>query len=154
MSRLVRLEWMWFAASILICALIILLIYDKMGSSYRFYYSNITSILLMLNLTRYIFLFKYTPFARVNWYKFLWIFLPIPLLMWTIDGMIEFQGFLQEEGTFALVKDADSNVSSFWSQFVRSQYIFFGIGTIVTLCLVPIRMIISFWRTTNTVDKV
>ena len=67
---------------------------------------------------------------------------------------MEFQKFLEEEGTYALIKPQGTEVSFYIIKWIRSQYIFFAVGAIIVLALVPIRMIISFWRTTNTLDKV
>lgn len=145
---------MWIGVTLLVSTLILFPIYYVAREGYLFYISNFVAIFIFLSLTRYIFMLKHTPFARVKWFKFLWIFLPIPLLMLSIDNMMEFQQYLEEEGTYALIKANNGDIKFSVIQWIRSQYIFFGVGAIIVLLLIPVRMIISFWRTTNTVDRV
>ncbi len=82
------------------------------------------------------------------------IFLPIPLFMYQIDGLFEFQKFVDEEGTISFFKGNFELSDYNFGKYIKYQYIFFSVAALVTVVLLPIRMIISFWRTTNTVDRV
>jgi hypothetical protein len=95
------LSWLF---AILFAVLLIAPIYLKVGNIYAFYVRNFVCIVVFLTLTRYIFLLSYTPFARVKWFKFLLIFLPIPLFLFHIDSLFDFQRFLDEDGTISLFK--------------------------------------------------
>jgi hypothetical protein len=145
------LSWLFVS---LFLSLILLPIYIRSGDNYTFYLRNFISILMFLTLTRYIFLLGFTPFARQKWFKFLFIFLPIPLLLFQVDSLYDFQRLLDEEGTISFFKGSSDMSDYDFGKFIRYQYLFFCVGAIVTLILMPIRMIISFWRTTNTKDRV
>jgi len=38
--------------------------------------------------------------------------------------------------------------------YVRSEMLFFGVGSIIVAIIMPFRMVMSVWRTYNTADKV
>lgn len=143
----------WFFV-LIFCALILLPIYFKSGQYYGFYTSNFVSIVILLTFTRILFLFSYTPYPRVNWLRFILIFLPIPLFMYQIDSFYDFQRFIDEEGTISFFKNSSDLNDYNFGKYIKYQFIFFCIGALVTIALMPVRMIISFWRTTNTYDKV
>jgi hypothetical protein len=35
------------------------------------------------------------------------------------------------------------------TQYIRSEFLFFGVGSVIVSILLPFRMIISVWRTKN-----
>jgi hypothetical protein len=136
------------------CALVIVPIYMKSGNNYGFYIPNIISIIFFLTFSRLLFLLSYTPYARVKWLRLLLIFLPIPLFMYHIDSLYNFQRFIDEEGTISFFRGSSDMSDYNFGRFIKYQYIFFCVSALVTIGLLPIRMIVSFWRTTNTADKV
>lgn len=154
MQKQLNFELLSWLFAIVFCTLFITPIYMKSGHNYPFYISNITSIIIFLTFTRLIFLLAYTPYARSKWLRMVLIFLPIPLFMYQIDGLFEFQKFIDEEGTISFFKESNSLSDYNFGKFIKYQYIFFSVAAFVTVVLLPIRMIISFWRTTNTTDTV
>ena len=145
------LSWLFVLA---FCTLILLPVYLKSGINYGFYIPNAVAIIIFLTFTRLIFLLSYTPYSRVKWLKFLLIFLPIPLFLYHIDSLYNFQRFIDEEGTISFLKGTTELSDYNFGRFIKYQFIFFCVSAIVTIVLLPPRMIISFWRTTNTIDKV
>lgn len=142
---------------LVVLLLIILLmapIYLKTGLLYPFYIPNIVAIFIFLTFTRLIFLFKLTPYARLKWFRMVMIFLPIPLLMYHIDSFFAFREFIEEEGVITFFKGSSDMSDYQFGKFIRNQYMFFLVAAIITMILMPVRMMISFWRTTNTKDKV
>lgn len=145
------LSWLFVFTFIL---LIIVPIYMRSGIYYPFYQTNIISIVVFLTFSRLLFLLSYTPYARIKWLKFILIFLPIPLFLFHIDSLYDFQRFIDEEGTISFFKGTSDLADYGFGKFIKYQFIFFNVGALVTIALIPIRMIISFWRTTNTTDRV
>lgn len=145
------LSWLF---AIIFAALFVLPIYVKCGTNYTFYIENIVSIILFVTLTRLLFLFSYTPYCRSKWLRMVLIFLPIPFLMYQIGNLYDFQKFVDEEGAISFFKDSFEISDYNFSRFIKYQFLFFCVSAIVTLVLLPVRMIISFWRTINTNDKV
>ncbi|MFN8339377.1 MAG: hypothetical protein U0T36_10210 [Saprospiraceae bacterium] len=145
------LSWLF---ALMFAALFIIPIYLRCEMNYTFYIPNIVSIIEFVVLTKMLFLLSYTPYARSKWLRMVLIFLPIPLLMYQVDNLFDFQKFIDEEGSIKFFgNDFSANDYNF-GKFIKYQYIFFSVGATIALILVPIRMIISFWRTTNTKHKV
>ena len=145
------LSWLF---ALMFAALFIIPIYLRCEMNYTFYIPNIVSIIEFVVLTKMLFLLSYTPYARSKWLRMVLIFLPIPLLMYQVDNLFDFQKFIDEEGSIKFFgNDFSANDYNF-GKFIKYQYIFFSVGATIALILVPIRMIISFWRTTNTKNKV
>jgi glucan phosphoethanolaminetransferase (alkaline phosphatase superfamily) len=154
MQKKLNFEILSWLFAMVFCVLFIIPIYMKSGGLYPFYISNAISIIVFLTFTRLIFLLSYTPYSHSKWLRMVLIFLPIPLFMYQIDGLFEFQKFVDEEGTISFFKGNFELSDYNFGKYIKYQYIFFSVAALVTIVLLPIRMIISFWRTTNTVDRV
>jgi len=74
--------------------------------------------------------------------------------MYHIDSLYNFQRFIDEEGTISFFSGSTDMSDYNFGKFIKYQFIFFCVSALVTIGLMPVRMIISFWRTTNTNDKV
>lgn len=151
-------EWSFEILSLVfilgIVALFLLPIYNVTGDKYFFFVENAVAILVFLSFSKYIFLLKYSPFARVKWIKFSAVFLCIPLMMYLIGSLYDFQKFVDEEGIASVLLHTGDMSNYQFGKFIRYQFVFFATGAIVVTALLPVRMIISFWRTYNTPDKV
>jgi hypothetical protein len=145
------LSWLF---ALMFAALFIIPIYLRCEMNYTFYIPNIVSIIEFVVLTKMLFLLSYTPYARSKWLRMVLIFLPIPLLMYQVDNLFDFQKFIDEEGSIKFFGNDFSANDYDFGKFIKYQYIFFSVGATIALILIPIRMIISFWRTTNTKNKV
>jgi hypothetical protein len=136
------------------CILVLGPIYLKTGLYYHFYLQNATSILVFLTFARIIFLLRYTPYARSRYVRFALIALAIPLFMYQLDNLYDFQRFMDEEGTIAFFKESFRPDDYNFGKFIRYQFVFFSVASLVSIAAMPIRMVISFWRTTNTAQSV
>ncbi|GLR17653.1 hypothetical protein [Portibacter lacus] len=110
---------------------------------------NVVAIATFFTLIRYIFLLRYTPFARFAPLKIIFVFLAIPLFIYLMDGLSEFQNQLDEEGTYSMVSHLTTSKQIPLSKYIRSEMIFFGVGALITTFILPFRMIISIWRVRN-----
>jgi hypothetical protein len=139
---------------LLLTTLVMIPIYFKCQNNFPFYERNIIAIIIFLALTKYIFFLKFTPFGRVKWWRMVMIVIAIPLFFFSMDTLFNFQRFVDEEGTITFFKGSTNLADYDFGRYIRFEYVFFSVGALVTLILLPIRMIISFWRTVNTADKV
>jgi hypothetical protein len=148
----IALSWKIELLSILgttVLAVLILLPILRNVPEYQFFIYNSVIIFVFFMLTRYIFLLKFTPFARFAPLKAIFIFATIPLLVYLIDGLAEFQFFLDEEGANSIVLHLPASKQMSISNYIRSEMVFFGVGAIITSFIFPIRMIISIWKVRN-----
>lgn len=110
---------------------------------------NIAAVVTFITLIRYIFLLRFVPFKRFAPVKAIMIFLSIPLFVYLMDGLSEFQNTLDENGTYSMVSHLEINKQIPLSKYIRSEMLFFGVGALISTALLPFRMILSIWRVIN-----
>lgn len=112
-------------------------------------------IVVLITVARYLFLLKYTFLARLQALKFILIFASIPLALWGVneffdfrdfyetqsEGMIENQSYFEEGLTFSKRYEV--------LQHLMPIYSFFAWGAIITLFMMPFRLLVSYWRVYN-----
>jgi hypothetical protein len=135
---------------LLFAGMIMLPIYVKCGENFGFYTRNILAIVFFLSITKYLFLLEFTPYGRINWWRAGMIILSIPMFFYSMDSLFNFKQFIDEEGTIAFFKGSTDLDDYDFGKYIRYEYMFFAISALVTIAMLPFRMIISFWRTVNT----
>lgn len=122
-------------------------------NSFSFLLENIMVIVVFVTYTRYLFLWKHTLFSRSNIVRGLILLAAIPMVFYMIQSLNNFQAFLDINGYDAFMDtlkeplSADRKTSLL--KYIRSEFVFFSTGAIIVGVLLPIRMVISFWRTKN-----
>ncbi|MEO1518929.1 MAG: hypothetical protein AAFV95_28190 [Bacteroidota bacterium] len=73
----------------------------------------------------------------------------LPLFFYLINELNFFQTYLDEQGleTFMASLSTDSQLKL--ASFIRNEMLLFGVGSIFSTILLPLRLIISIWRTHN-----
>ena len=148
-----RAEILFWLITAIVAFFVLQPIWSYYGKGYPFYNTNIPFVIIFLTYTRYIFLLKYTPFSHNKWIKLVLIFLSIPLLLVLVDGIYDFQRYLDETG-FVGISHGDPEQILDMAKYARYQYIFFATGAIIVLVLLPLRMVMSIWRVVNNKAKV
>lgn len=138
---------MWIVTAILIC-LIMLPVYVNI-KSYPFYLTNIIFIVVFFTFARYIFLLKHTIVSRSLIFKGAMMLISIPLIMYLLDGLSSFQGFVDDIGLQTLVTDLTPSRQQSLITYIRTEMLFFGVGAIIVAILFPFRMLVSIWRGIN-----
>ncbi len=143
-----RLEIIWWIATAVLMAGILYPIY-RSGADYPFWVSNSIFILAFITLTRYLFLLKHTFLGKVQWLKVAVLFLCVPLAFYLIKALFAFNDFLDRVSLEALFEDFSWEEQSSMVNYIRTEMIFFGVGSVAAAIAMPFRMLISFWRTHN-----
>ena len=143
------LELVWWVATAVLVLLFMLPIINFIGDKYLFYTPNIFLIVMFITFTRYIFLLKHTLISQSKAFKLILIFLPIPLFLYAIDSLFDFQDFIDQGGHIQMLSHLLPDTAMDISKYIQYQFIFFGTGAIMVIFLMPIRMIISIWRGIN-----
>jgi hypothetical protein len=144
-----KIECLFWLGSFLVALLIMLPIHDHLQQNYPYYLVNYIFIILFLTYTRYIFLLHYAPFSHTLWIKMILIFASIPLFLWLIDDLYDFLEMLDIEGIEPLVRIENLENKYNMAKYVKYQFIFFSVGCLITIAMLPIRMIVSIWRVRN-----
>lgn len=150
MLQKISAEILFFIATIVISIMIIWPVWGEFGEKYQFYVTNAVFIMLFFTFTRYIFLLEYVPFSHNKIIKVILFFACIPLFLYMLDGFYNFQRFLDEVGLQEISQDSISKASESICKYTRYQFLFFAAGGLITMILLPMRIIISLWRQYNT----
>jgi len=153
------LELVWWIATAILTVLILFPIL-RVFDNYPFLFANILFVFIFITFTRYIFLLKNTFLARLTPVKSLLIAVCLPLFFYLVSEVYAFQMFLDEQGSQALLspeylsQEVPISRRSGLLSYIRTETLFFGVGSVITTILMPFRMILSIWRTYNTEDRV
>lgn len=147
-----QLEIIWWIVTAIATFLVVYPIIDNMVN-FEFLYANILFVVVFITYARIIFLLKYTFLAYWQWVKFALIFLSIPLVFKLIEYIFNFQSFLDTEGLQSFSAHFRTGISFKTQQnllnYMRREYVFFGVGSVIVAIILPFRMLISFWRVYN-----
>ena len=143
----VEILW-WVFTMVFVCVIMWPIWRDVPG--FPFTFQNILLIVFFVTFTRYIFFLHLTLIARKKWIK-------VAIIAWaglfffiTATAMIDFRNFMDEKGLQTLVSHLEVEDQTRRMKYIKQEMIFFGVGSIITGILLPIRMIRSLWRMKNT----
>lgn len=122
-------------------------------TGFPFLWHNVLAIVVTVTYTRYIFLWKYTFFSKSNIIRALIMIASIPLVFFLIQNTNSLQSYIDDYGYEAfmdLLKQPLSDERRLGLlEYIKSEFVFFSTGAVLAGVVLPIRMIISFWRTKN-----
>jgi hypothetical protein len=116
---------------------------------FPFYQINILFVTGFITFSRWLFLWRFTPYAWYKPLKLAMIFLMIPVIFIGINKFYDFKIYLDEIGIQELVTGYDEHVQHNLSVYIRSEMIFFGTTFIMTAIFIPFKMIWSIWKQYN-----
>jgi len=148
MSKKVQIEILWWAITAIVIVLVMFPIWTEVGTDFRYNTSNIMSIFIFMVYTRLLFVLRHTYISNSALMKIIFLLLSIPLFVYFMNAINEFQTFVDENGDTALLPYYDESVSSL-TKYIRYEYLFFTVAAIITVVMIPFRMILSLWRTRN-----
>ncbi|MBK8705846.1 MAG: hypothetical protein IPN33_21345 [Saprospiraceae bacterium] len=143
-----RFELLWWAITILATGAVLAPVIIEV-KDYPFYLLNVLFIITFLTLTRYIFLLHLTFLARRQRLKVALVFLSIPFIFYLVEQLNGFQDFLDTEGPIVLVESLPVESQAGMAFYIQNQMLLFGVGSIISAVLFPIRLVVSVWRNYN-----
>lgn len=148
----VTLEVVFWIVTVILCIGVLFPIFNNFNS-FPFLWQNALAIIISVTYTRYIFLWKYTLFAKSYVIRIFFLVTTIPLVFYLIQSMNGFQTYLDDNGYDAfmelLKKPLSDDRKVGLLQYIRSEFIFFSTAAAIAGVVLPFRMIMSFWRTKN-----
>lgn len=141
-------ELIWLVAALLsgYCFMIPMRMY---GIEFPFTFLNLYFIGLAITFIRWLFLWKYTPYAWHIPGKLLIIGLVFSLLVYGFDGFQQFKGYLQDTGLQQLVEHLSLDDQDRLTTYMRSEMIFWAIAFLVTGILLLPKIFWSIWKQIN-----
>jgi len=149
MKSKLTLELVWWIATAILVTLFVLPIYSALGDRYTFYVPNIFFIILFVTYTRLIFLTKYSFLSNNKWLKVIFVFLSIPLFFYAMDALFNFQDFFDRDDHIKMLSNLTPDKAVEFNNYIKYQFLFFGTGGMIVLFMMPVKMIISIWKTIN-----
>ena len=141
-------ESIWWLFTFILIVIVLLPIYLNVPL-FPFYYQNILLITCFVTFTRYVFLLPTTLIARKKWIKVFIVAISAILFFVMTTALGDFRNFLDEEGLQTLVGHLHVKEQSSMMHYMKSEMVFFGVGSIISGIVLPFRMIISLWRVRN-----
>ncbi|AFC24521.1 hypothetical protein [Saprospira grandis] len=147
-----KLELIFWALTLLLVGLLTYPLFSIM-QDWSFVYANALFIVIFVTYTRHLFLLKYSFLAYAQWAKFVLIFASIPLIFKLIEYTFNFQDFMESEGLPSFTPYFYPEVGIKQQQqlldYMKGEYLFFGVASIIAAILLPFRLLISYWRVYN-----
>jgi hypothetical protein len=141
-------ELLWWVFTFVVVSIIMLPIWTEVPG-FPFSFQNILLIVFFITFTRYIFFLPLTLIARAKWIKVAIILSAVLFLFITATAMIDFRNFMDERGLQTLVENLDVQLQTRRINYIKHEMIFFGVGSLITGVLLPMRMVRSLWRMRN-----
>ena len=149
---LLNLELLFWLVTALIALGVLYPIFSTFNG-FPFLWKNILVIVVFVTYTRYTFLWQHTLLPTSNIFRAAILLITIPLVFKMIENVNGFQLYLDNEGYDAFMSTLKTEISQERKinllNYIRSEFVFFSTGAIVSALALPIRIIISFWRTRN-----
>ena len=74
------------------------------------------------------------------------IFLPVPIFMYLVDNVYDFQAFLDEEGIMSIMSHLPGKDQMMWSKFIKNEMLVFWSAAFISNLILPFRMLYSLSR--------
>jgi len=142
------LEIVWWLFTLFVVIAVLYPIYTTVPD-YPFYTSNILFIIIFITLTRFIFLLKHTFLAHYEYLKLAIILFSGISIFLLVNQLNYFQTYLDEQGLESFLGHLDLSKQESMGNYIRQEMLFFGVGSVITVILLPIRLVISIWRSRN-----
>jgi len=147
-TLLLGLEALWWLVTIIVLGAVLYPILSQVND-YPFTFQNVIFIVTFITITRHLFFLKHSFIAKQQILKIGLIFLSFPFIFFLIHQLNIFQTFIDENSMDEFMKDVSFESKPWLIKFIRSEMIFFGVGSVIAAILFPIRMLQSVWRTRN-----
>lgn len=147
-SLTILLEAIWWVATAILAFALVYPIRHTLPV-WPFQNWNIAFILLLVTITRYIFLLQYTFLAKRQIWKIALMLLMFPLTFMLVSGLHGFMSFIEERSWDPLTGMLPADEKRSMESYIWGVMLFFGAGSIVAAPVLAGRLFLSVWRTRN-----
>jgi len=141
----------------MVTALICLLIYWRLDDGLvenPYLFRNMAAIVIFVTATRWIFLYRLTPYAHSYVVMGLLAVLALPLFFYVLGNYRSFKMFWDAGEVIPLVAGDGYDDRIGMASFFRREMIFFSVGSLVALVILPFKLVSTAWKTYNRSDSV
>lgn len=148
LSLILWLEIVWWIITGLVIAAVLYPI-QKAMYVWPFRGWNIIFIVVLLTFGRYVFLLKHTFLAKRQVLKIALLVLMFPLTFALVDGLHAFMNYIEENTWDTLTGHLPAAQKTSIEQYIWSEMLFFGVGSVIAAPVFAGRLMMSIWRTRN-----
>lgn len=116
---------------------------------FPFWWAHCLFIVVFLLAIRYLFFLRHSWLASQQIVKTAMFFFCIWGVFYLVDTMHDFQLYADEDGLETFLGHLPNAENSSLGQFIKSEMIFFGTGSVIAVSFLAIRLVISVWRWHN-----
>lgn len=145
-----KLELMWWVFTLVLVIAVLAPMYTN-NLTYPFYVANAGFIVVFVTVTRYMFLLKHTWLVRMKWLQIAMILGSVFVIFMLSTSMIDFNNYMEEVGLQEVVGELPASEQYSMIRYIQRELIFFGVGSIVAMIALPVRLLISLRRMRNTI---
>lgn len=116
---------------------------------FPFWWAHCLFIVVFLFAIRYLFFLRHSFLASRQIVKIALFFFCIWGVFYLVDTMHDFQLFTDEDGLETFLGHLPNADNTSLGQFIKTEMIFFGTGSILAVAILAIRLVISVWRWHN-----
>jgi FlaA1/EpsC-like NDP-sugar epimerase len=142
----IELIW-WFITALIVTA--VLYIPQNSLNEWPFIWWNALFVVVLITLSRYIFLLKYTFLGKQQELKIALMLLCFPLIFTLINGLNAFMRFIEDRTWEPLTGHLPFEERLATESYIWSEMLFFGVGSIIVAPIFMVRMIASVWLYRN-----
>lgn len=152
-------ELLWWLVTALVAWMVTQPFWDYFTKD-EFVIELLVFVVVFLTAARYLFLLKYTFLAYFQPLKFILIFASIPLVFWGIHEFFEFRDFYETQSEGMVIGQSYFEAKLDFSeryqilQRLLPIYTFFASSAILTIIVMPFRLLVSYWRVYNNTGTV
>ncbi len=141
-------ETTWWFLSALMAIAFLYPIYH-FGVPYQYWLPNAIFIFGFFVYLRWIFLWKYTPYAWWIVYKGILSFLMIFVFFWGVHQFSQFKDFVNEIGIQEILQEVPTGEQLPLALYIQNQMTFFATAFLICTVAIPFRMLRSIWMQVN-----
>lgn len=147
-SLVLQLELVWWAITAIV---VVAVLYPIHKAMYVWPYQqwNIIFIVVLITLSRYIFLIEHTFIAQRQVLKIALLLLMFPLTFSLIGGLNGFMTYIEEHTWDSLTGHLPDEDRLSMESYIWREMLFFGAGSVIAAPLFAVRLMRSIWMTRN-----
>ena len=143
-------EIIWWCATAVVVATVMLPIW-RTFPTFPYQQINIIYIAAFITFTRYAFLLKYTFLADANYIKIGFILFTLTIVAWLLFSMQDFQIWREQGDLDKMLPNMSYQKRESILSYLKSEFVFFAIGSIIAALFLAGRLFFSFRRGRNSI---
>ena len=143
------LEAVWWLVTAIIVGVVMYPIWTNFPD-FKFNAVNIANIVAFITFTRYTFFLKYTFLAKLEKAKIAFILFTVMICVIIMTQIQSFNVWIDGGDPDVLLDSVGkTNMRESLLNYIKSEFLFFVVGAIISAIFLSVRLIISVWRLRN-----